>query len=253
VLPERRQKMAARRCSGGRCSCAMLLFVVVLLVLPTPAASISMPPPWVILWGGVAFAKTFAVVKDLVFLFVDVIFGGEGALCTLCDRIITLLLSGDAEGGIEDMNCESTCFRLDKCVVICNKLKNALASSASFPCVAAGYCPAVDEFGPLPKCTYKFPASCTPSNMCAFKFPKCELSDGYKKWRRMNSLLTENLGAISGALTKMPKCGEPGAHKTFCVNEPTGIGTQKKREHSSHKPAGPCCKVCGPSSQRRAQ
>jgi hypothetical protein len=60
--------------------------------------------------------------------------------------------------------------------------------------------------------------------MCAFRFPKCELSEGYKKWRKMNAMLTENLGAVAGALTNMPKCGQPGAHKTFCINEPTGTG-----------------------------
>jgi len=157
---------------------APILFLAVLLLFPTPCNSFTMPPPWVILWGGVAFAKTFATVKDLVFLFVDVLFGGEGAACTLCDKIVTVLLAGDAEGGMEDLDCTGMCFRLDKCVKICNNLKKALASTAGFPCVAAGYCPAVDEFGPMPKCKYKFPASCSPSNMCAFKFPKCELSEG---------------------------------------------------------------------------
>ena len=227
LLSTRRRSMAGGRrraaCMLGK-SGAALLFAACLLALPTPAGAFTMPPPWVILWGSVAFAKTFATVKDIVLLIIDVVFGGEGAMCTLCDKIITIVLAGDAEGGIDEINCEGVCFRLDRCVKICDKLKTALATSASFPCVAAGYCPAVDEFGPLPKCQYKFPASCAPANMCAFKFPKCELSEGYKKWRKMNSMLTENLGAVAGALTKMPKCGEPGAHKTFCVNEPTGVG-----------------------------
>ena len=219
--------MAGRRAGGGARAGA-LLFSAVLLAHVAPVNSFTMPPPWVVLWGAMAFAKTFAVVKDIVLLVIDVIFGGEGAACTLCDKIITVLLSGEAEGGMDELDCTGLCFRLDRCIKICEKLKVALSSSASFPCVAAGYCPQVDEFGPMPKCVYKFPASCAPANMCAFKFPKCELSDGYKKWRKMNAMLTENLGAVAGALTKMPKCGEPGAHKTFCVNEPTGIGAHCK-------------------------
>ena len=40
----------------------------------------------------------------------------------------------------------------------------------------------------------------------------------------MNAMLTENVGAVAGALTKRPKCGDPGAHKNFCINEPSGLG-----------------------------
>ena len=64
--------------------CTYLMFVaVVLSTQPTPCNSFTMPPPWVILWGTVAFAKTFSFVKDLVFLVVEVFFGGEDAACTL--------------------------------------------------------------------------------------------------------------------------------------------------------------------------
>ena len=220
--------MKRRGCS----SMHLFFFAVVLLTLPIPCNSfgfipgVVMPPPWVILWGIMAFAKTFAAVKDIVFLAVEVIFGGEGAACTLCDKIVTILLvSGDVEAeGTRVLDCENVCFHLKRCVIICDKLKTALQTSVHFPCVAAGYCPAVDEFGPMPNCKYQFPASCSPANMCHFKNMRCQLSDGYKRWRRMNAMLTENLGAVAGALTKMPKCGEPGAHKTFCINEPTGIG-----------------------------
>jgi hypothetical protein len=201
-----------------------MFFVAVLLALVTPANSFAMPPPWVILWGLFAFSKSFGVVKDMVLLGAEIVGGGEGAACTLCDKVVTLLLSGEAEGGMDELDCNGLCFHLDRCIKICDKIKTTLASSSRFPCVAAGYCPQVDEFGPMPKCIYKFPASCEPAYMCAFKFPKCELADGYKKWRKMNAMLTQNLGAVAGALTKMPKCGEPGAHKTFCINEPTGIG-----------------------------
>ena len=65
----------------------------------------TMPPPWVILWGAVAFTKTFSFVKGIVVLVVEVIFGGERAACTLCDKIITVVLAGDPEGGIEEIDC----------------------------------------------------------------------------------------------------------------------------------------------------
>ena len=92
-----------------------------------------------------------------------------------------------------------------------------------------GYCPAVDEFGPMPKCKYKFSTSCSPSNVCHFKNMHCQLSGGYKQWRRMNAMLTQNLGAVAGTLTNMPKCGDPGVHTRFCINEPTGIGMYCKQ------------------------
>ena len=64
-----------------------LLLAATLLALVTPASSFSMPPPWVIMWGALAFAKTFASFKDMVFLAVDVMFGrSEGAACALCDN-----------------------------------------------------------------------------------------------------------------------------------------------------------------------
>jgi hypothetical protein len=184
-----------------------MFVAAVLLALPTPCNTFTMPPPWVILWGAVAFTKTFSFVKGIVSLVVAVIFGGEGAACTLCDKIITVVLAGDPEGGFEEIDCNGVCLRLQRCIQICDKLKTALQTSAKFPCVAAGYCPAVDEFGPMPKCKYKFPASCSPSNVCQFKNMHCQLSEGYKQWRRMNAMLTQNLGAVAGALTNMPKCG----------------------------------------------
>jgi len=204
------------------------LQLFVLLALLTPCST-YVPPPWVILWGVFAFAKIFNLVKEIVSLVIEIIFGAEDAACTLCDKIITVLLAGDADGGVDDIVCSEMCFRLNRCTIICEKLKNALASSAHFPCVSAGYCPAVDEFGPLPTCKYKFPTSCEPSNMCTFKFPRCKLSKGYLQWRRMKAMLSDTMGSVLGTLTNMPKCGEPGAHSTFCINEPHGTGLYCKK------------------------
>ena len=130
---------------------------------------------------------------------------------------------------MDDINCHGICHRLDRCVKICDKLKSAPQTSTKFPCVAAGYCPAVDEFGPMPNCKYKFPTSCSPSNVCQCKNMHCQLSEGYKQWHRMDAMLTQNLGALTGALSKMPKCGETGAHAIFCINEPVGLGMYCKQ------------------------
>ena len=32
------------------------------------------------------------------------------------------------------------------------------------------------------------------------------------------------LGALADAVSRLPNCGEPGAHNVFCVNTPTGLG-----------------------------
>jgi hypothetical protein len=137
---------------------------------------------------------------------------GDGAACMLCDRVMNTMLSGEADA--MDMDCQKTCWGLNKCIQICDKLVTALETSGRFPCVAAGtapstlllsalctqpytlhnpffsslqslnalgsagYCPAMDEFGEIPRCKYRFPATCEPANMCSFKFPKCQLSDG---------------------------------------------------------------------------
>ena len=41
------------------------------------------PPPRVILWGVFAFAKNFNLVKEIVSLVIEIIFGGVDAACTL--------------------------------------------------------------------------------------------------------------------------------------------------------------------------
>lgn len=66
------------------------------------------------LWGTMAFAKTITTVKDIgmlvssegarlrllivFFQVVDVIFKGEGAMCTLCDKVRWLEGVDDAQG-----------------------------------------------------------------------------------------------------------------------------------------------------------
>lgn len=116
---------------------------------------------------------------------------GDGAACALCDKIMVTILSGEAEGGagtLVDVDCNSLCWRFKKCTKMCIKIINALTHSTKFPCVAAGYCPQVDDVGVLPRCKFRFPSSCEPANICTFKFPKCRLSEGYKKWRQIDAV-----------------------------------------------------------------
>ena len=106
---------------------------------------------------------------------------------------MVILLSGETDGnGFTDVDCNSLCWRFDRCKVMCGKIVNALTHSTKFPCVAAGYCPQMDDFGALPRCKFRFPSSCEPANICTFKFPRCQLSEGYKKWRHID--------AVSGSL-----------------------------------------------------
>jgi hypothetical protein len=47
----------------------------------------------------------------------------------------------------------------------------------------------------------------------------------YKRWRKMNAMMSENIGALAGAVAKMPKCGQflpdqrPRSSKMLSVGE----------------------------------
>lgn len=76
---------------------------------------------------------------------------GDGAACMLCDRVMNTMLSGEADA--MDMDCQKTCWGLNKCIQICDKLVTALETSGRFPCVAAGTAPStllLSALYPLP-------------------------------------------------------------------------------------------------------
>ena len=53
---------------------------------------------------------------------------------------------------------------------------------------------------------------------------RCVLKPGYGRWVGMQQAVSENFGALSWALWDQPRCGEPGAHPTYCIAKPRGLG-----------------------------
>ena len=141
---------------------------------------IPMPPPWVILSIALGFSKNLQNIKDVAGLGFSIVTGnGEEAGCSLCDKLVTIVLEqveldDMSEGG--GIDCPSICFGIGKCVDNCEKITGAMANSTGYPCVAAGLCPEVDEFGEVScKWSYK-KMGCEPATSCDRHFPnKCEL------------------------------------------------------------------------------
>jgi hypothetical protein len=70
---------------------------------------------------------------------------------------------------------------------------------------------------------YRFPAKCEPSHLCNFNMegplkmiPKCTVNDGFRKWRKMNVVMSRHVGALAHAFRKLPRCQlqNPGSHGT---------------------------------------
>ena len=57
-----------------------------------------------------------------------------------------------------------------------------------------------------------------------FTLGRCVLKPGYGRWVGMQQAVSENFGALSWALWDQPRCGEPGAHPTYCIAKPRGLG-----------------------------
>ena len=190
---------------------------------------IPMPPPWVILSIALGFSKNLQNIKDVAGLGFSIVTGnGEEAGCSLCDKLVTIVLEqveldDMSEGG--GIDCPSICFGIGKCVDNCEKITGAMANSTGYPCVAAGLCPEVDEFGEVScKWSYK-KMGCEPATSCDRHFPnKCELKSSLKRWKRMNNLIGDNIGALGGALASRKKCSEAGADPNFCIREASGLG-----------------------------
>ena len=131
---------------------------------------IPLPPPWVLLSLLLGFSKHVQDVKEIGSLGWMLMRGrGEDAKCQLCDKIVGVVLKSAelddmSEGG--GVDCNSICFRVGKCVSQCQKITSAMANSTGFPCIAAGLCPAVDEFGEV-NCEFSYKTmSCSPANAC---------------------------------------------------------------------------------------
>mmetsp|Transcript_4115 Transcript_4115/g.9396 ORF Transcript_4115/g.9396 Transcript_4115/m.9396 type:complete len:618 (+) Transcript_4115:44-1897(+) len=248
--------MSLRR-RGGKMPCNLLLSLAVLglvmqcAALPAPAAIASgivsttggwvhaglssayanLGSPWVLAVGVFQFAGQISFYKKTLRTLWMILTGsGQGVACSFCDEMVTLVLDfEDAKDDAEDGMCEEICpFKLAKCVEMCTKLVDMLSSSTKFPCEALGFCPKLDEFGEEIECNYDIAKGCMPLEACRLKsrypYPVCDLRPGLKRWKRYTHMMTENVGALAAAVQSLPKCGQPGAHEIFCVNEPSGFG-----------------------------
>ena len=135
-------------------------------------------------------------------------------------RVLAELDDLEEGGGVD---CSSLCFRVGSCIRTCEKITSAMANSTGFPCIAAGLCPATDEFGEV-SCQWSYKnLACEPASACVYKFPKCELRSGMKKWKQVNHLVSSHIGAFDDAFRHRKRCSEPGAGP-YCIREAEGIG-----------------------------
>ena len=187
---------------------------------------IPLPPPWVLLSLILAGSKHIQDVKDIAGLSWAILRGRSEGGCQLCDKLVGVVLKQVelddlSEGG--GIDCRSMCFKVGKCIETCDKITNAMVNSTGFPCIAAGLCPAADEFGEV-SCAWSYKSmGCVPATACEYKFPKCELRDGYKKWKQVSRLLSDQLGQFDDAFRHRKKCSEPNAGP-YCIRESEGLG-----------------------------
>ena len=108
---------------------------------------LAIAKPIVVIWAGLN------AIDDLSLLFRfarlgSVLVPGLSSLqphmmCDVCDDVMGDLLKGS--DGLEALPCGAACLRIPACVRMCENLKNAATNSSHFPCIAAGYCDAVEE------------------------------------------------------------------------------------------------------------
>ena len=148
---------------------------------------LPLPPPWVVLSFVVAFSRNIQDLKEIGLLGWSMARGnGEEAGCKMCDRVVNLVLrQADLDDMGEDgrVDCGRMCFGIGKCERTCAKINSAMANSTgAYPCMAAGLCPQLDEFGDVEcKWSYKTMACLPDSQRCEFVFPnRCQLKPGLK-------------------------------------------------------------------------
>ena len=188
---------------------------------------IPLPPPWVMLSLLLGFSRHVQDVKEIGALGWAIMRGrGENAGCMLCDKLVTVVLKEAeldemSEGG--GVDCASICFKVPSCIRSCEKITSAMTNSTGFPCIAAGLCPAADEFGEV-SCKWSYKSmGCEPLHACEYKFPKCELRSGMKKWKQVSHLMSSHIGAFDDAFRHRKRCSEKDAGP-YCIREAEGLG-----------------------------
>ena len=186
---------------------------------------IPVPPPWVAL----AFMFTFATsIQDLFSLSSlaasAVISADADSGCNLCHGLIGLVLKISDLDQRADVECSKMCFGIPRCVRTCDKIVTAMATSESYPCVAAGLCGVADADSNV-TCRFDWHRmGCMPPSACERKFPfRCQVNDGILSWKRLSSRLTTHAGLVAHALANPPRCGDEGAGP-YCVNAARGLG-----------------------------
>ena len=170
---------------------------------------VPLPPPWVMLSLLLGFSKHVQDVKEIGSLGWMLLRGrGESAGCQLCDKIVGVVLK---QAELDDMSdgggvdCPSICFRVPKCVRQCGKITSAMANSTGFPCIAAGLCPAEDEFGEV-SCKFSYKTmGCDPPHACECESTLCARttsSDAAERPARCSHTLSYRcmLGRLTRAL-----------------------------------------------------
>ena len=147
---------------------------------------------------------------------------------------------------MSDLPCKTFCFRWQQCVRVCETLKEVQGNATSFPCVAAGYCPALGD-GSLTAeelvdlCTMRPLLRCEPATHChrATRGLRvwCEPKPGVARWLSMQASMAQNTGALASALATWPSCAEPDAGP-FCVAEPAGSRARAAAALSTALPLG---------------
>ena len=182
----------------------------------------------VLIWAGLNAIDDVAMLFKFGRLAAVVIPGGRDSdLCDLCDDVMGDLMKG-AEG-LDAIPCNWACLRIGPCVKMCEAVKGASQNSTHFPCIAAGYCDALEE-GEMDadvECSVGPLFSCQPARYCkrhrkGLRF-SCELRPGIGRWIGLQNAATAHAGAIASGLLSQPRCGEEGAGP-YCIASPTGMG-----------------------------
>lgn len=189
---------------------------------------VPVPPPWMILSFLLTFTGHLQDIKEIFGLGLSLATGkGEDAGCKICDKLVGMILkqvelSDIGEGG--GVDCKGLCFNVGKCVHECDKIVGAMANSTGFPCIAAGLCPDLDEFGEV-SCKFSYKSmGCEPSNACETKFPaRCSMRSGFKKWKKVGRMFSDELGALGDGFRARKSCSEPGAGP-YCIRDAQGLG-----------------------------
>ena len=183
--------------------------------------------PVVVLYMGLNALDDLSVLMRLARLTTVVLPGTDKSdLCDVCDDVMGDILT---MGGIDAIPCTLACLRVPACVRMCETVKAASQNSSKFPCIAAGYCDAVDE-GMVEsdvECSVAPILRCVPSRYCrrrrqGFKM-SCDLKPGIGRWVGIKNTVNTHAAAIADGLLSQPACGEPGAGP-YCIAAPRGLG-----------------------------